>query len=201
MKFGFSIENTSGECKLKFILRKSHFWGSRGPKTPKFLPFLLNWKSASTPEFISQPMPMKFGFSIENTSGHCKLKSILRKSHFWGSRSPKTPKFSPFFRELETNANEIRFQYRKYLRPVQVKVHFAKFAFWGVQGPKNAEIFAVFVNKSLGSCPEFISQPMPMKFWFSRENTSGECKMTSILRKSHFWGSRGPKTPKFSPFL
>ena len=92
---------------------------------------------------------MKFGFSIENTSGHCKLKSILRKSHFWGSRSPKTPKFSPFFRELETNANEIRFQYRKYLRPVQVKVHFAKFVFWGSRGPKTPKSYLLVDCKAL----------------------------------------------------
>ena len=69
---------------MKSILRKSHFGGSRGPKTPKFSPFLLNWRSTSCPEFISQPMPMKFGFSIENTSGQCKLKSILRNSYFGG---------------------------------------------------------------------------------------------------------------------
>ena len=87
MKFGFSIENTLGQCKLKSILRKSHFGGSRGPKTPKFSPFFVNWSLGSCPEFISQPMPMKFGFSIENTSGQCKLKSILRKSRFGGSKN------------------------------------------------------------------------------------------------------------------
>jgi len=95
---------------------------------PKFSPFFVNWSLGGCPEFISQPIPMKFGFSIENTSGQCKLKSILRKSYFGGSRGPKTPKFLPFF-----------------------------------------------VNLSLGSCPEFISQPMALKFGFSIENTSGQC--------------------------
>ena len=101
MKFGFSIENTLGQCKLKSILRKSHFGGSRGPKTPKFSPFFVNWSLGSCPEFISQPMPMKFGFSIENTSGQCKLKSILQKSRFGGSRGSKTPKCFAVFSELE----------------------------------------------------------------------------------------------------
>ena len=101
MKFGFSIENTSGQCKLKSILRKSHFGGSRGPKTPKFSPFFVNWSLGSCPEFVSQPMPMKFGFSIENTSGECKLRSILRNSHFLGSRGPKNAEIFAVFDELE----------------------------------------------------------------------------------------------------
>ena len=101
MKFGFSIGNTSGQCKLKSILRKSHFGGSRGPKTPKFSPFFVNWSLGSCPEFISQPMPMKFGFSIENTSGQCKLKSILRKSHFGGVQGSKTSEIFADFGELE----------------------------------------------------------------------------------------------------
>ena len=100
-----------------------------------------------------------------------------------------------------TNANEIWFQHRKYLGPVQVEVHFAKIAFWGVQGPKTPKFSPFFVNWSLGSCPEFIAQPMPMKFGFSIENTSGECKLRSILRKSRFWGPGVQKTPKFLPFL
>ena len=160
MKFGFSIENTSGECKLKFILRKSRFWGSRGPKTPKFSPFFVNLSLRSCPKFISQPMPMKFGFSIENTSGQCKLKSILRKSHFGGSRGNKNSEFFAVFSELEigklswvylsTNANEIWFQHRKYLGPVQVEVHFAKIAFLGVQGSKNSEVFADFGELEIG---------------------------------------------------
>ena len=149
-------------------------------KTPKFSPFLINWKSASSPEFISQPMPMKFGFSIENTSGQCMLKSISRKSHFGGS---KNSEIFAVFGELEidklswvylsTNANEIWFQPRKHFGPVQVEVYFAKIALGGSSGQKTPIFSPFLVNWKSASCPDFISQPMPMKFGFSIENTSG----------------------------
>ena len=76
------------------------------------------------------------------------------KIALWGVQGSKNSEIFAVFRELEfgklswvylsTDATEIWFQYRKYLGPVQVEVHFAKIAFWGVQGSKNSEFFAVF---------------------------------------------------------
>ena len=67
----------------------------------KFSPFLMSWKSACSPEFISQPMAMKFGFSIESTSGQCKLKSILRKSYFKGVQGSKNSEIFAVFGKLD----------------------------------------------------------------------------------------------------
>ena len=90
-----SMKKSPSGLGLKSVLRNSHFWGSRGLKTPKFSPLLLNWRSESCPDFISHPMPMKFGFSLENTFGQGQFKSILLNSYYGGSRGPKTSKCSP----------------------------------------------------------------------------------------------------------
>ena len=101
---------------------------------------------------------------------------------------------------LSTNAYEIWFQHRKYLRPVQVEVHFAKIVFWGSRGPKTPKFSPILVNWKSASSPEFISQPILMKFGFSIENTSGQCKSKSILRKSHFGGPGVKKLRNFCRF-
>ena len=51
---------------------------------------------------------------------------------------------------LPSDFHEIWFQCRKYIGPRPVEVHFAKFTFWGVQGSKNAEIFATFTELEIG---------------------------------------------------
>ena len=72
------------------------------------------------------------------------------KIAFWGVQGSKNSEIFAVFRELEigklsrvhlpSDFDEIWFQCRKYIGPRPVEVHFAKFAFWGVQGSKNAEI-------------------------------------------------------------
>ena len=139
---------------------------------------------------------MKFGFSIENTSGYGKLKSILRKSHIERS---KNTEIIAVFGELEigklswvylsTNANEIWFQHKKYFGPVQVEVHFAKIAFWASRGPKTPKFSPFLLNWRSASCLEFISQPIPMKFDFSIENSACENCILGVQKdqNSNYW--------------
>ena len=151
----------------------------------------------------SQPIPMKFGFSIENTSGQCKLKSILQKSHSGG---PKTPNFFRFgeleigelsWVYLSTNTYEIWFQHRKYLGTVQVEVHFAKIAFWGVQGSKNSEIFTVFGELEIGKLSWVYFSTNANAIWFQHRKSLGPVQVEVHFAKIVFWGSRGPQRPKF----
>ena len=76
---------------------------------------------------------------------------------FLGVQGSKNSEFFAVFGELEiiklsrvylsSNANEIWFQHRKYLRLVQVEVHFAKNCILGVQGSKNSEFFFHFFGE------------------------------------------------------
>ena len=89
---------------------------------------------------------------------------------------------------LSTNAYEIWFQHRKYLMPVQVEVHFVKIAFWGVQGSKNSEIFAVFRELEFGKLSWVYLSTNANEIWFQPRKRFRPVQVEVHIARFVTWG-------------
>ena len=145
MKFSFSLENSSGQCKLKFILRNSHHGGPGIQKRRDFCRFY--WIGDRQAVLNFSLNVNEIWFQPRKHFGPVQVEVHFSKIACWGVQGSKNAECFAFFGKLEigklswvylsTNTNEIWFQHRKYLGPVQVEVHFAKNVFWGSKKAEN----------------------------------------------------------------